>query len=404
MTSTNVAAVEKPHRVESLPGQLDLFDEAKCDFAGSKLSRYEEFVRSKVVLAEPHGFEPPADLPCPDWFKPHQRDICEWAIRLGRSAICCAFGLGKTLVALQLAKWVHSHTGGRFLICMPLGVRQEFKRDAAMIDMELEYVRNNGDIAKAKTPYLITNYERVRDGDFNLKQFDGAVLDEASSLRSYGTKLCQQFNKKFKVVPYRWIATATPSPNDYLELINYSHFLGVMPRSECMTRFFGRDSKEAGALKLYPHMEGQFWAWVASWAVFLNLPSELGYDDTGYALPPLQTHWHCVDVDYSRAKDEIDKRSGQRQLLPKISGSVQVVAKERRHTMEDRIRKALEIVRSEPDQHWIIWHYLEAERHLIKKLLPEAKSIYGTQDLDEREALTIGFAEGEFQYVSSKPR
>ena len=376
-------------------------DEKMID-SESRIEEYSRFLLSKIPQAEQFGFEPATR--CPEWFKPHQVDCCNWAIRIGRCALCLVFGLGKTVLQLQLAKWVHEHTGGRFLIVAPLGVRQEFTHnDGPKMGMELQYVRNTAEIEAAKTPYLITNYKRVRDGDFDLSLFAGASLDEASCLRSYGTLLTQRFNEIFRSVPYRWIATATPSPNDYIELINYAHFLGVMDRGECMTRFFGRDSKEAGNLQLYPHMAGQFWSWVASWAIFLNRPSELGYDDTGYDLPPLTVHWHSVDVDYSRAKDEIDKRSGQRRLLPQVSGSVQVVAKERRHTMSERIAKALEIVRSQPDEHWIIWHYLEAERHLIKKMLPECRSIYGTQDLDQREALTIGFAEGEFQYVSTKP-
>lgn len=383
--------------VAKIAGRIQVKESAQA-----KLERYEDFIRSKIPLAQPDGFDPVSH--CPDWFKPHQRDICNWAIRLGRSGICASFGLGKTAMQLQLAKWVHEFTGGKFLIVAPLGVRQEFTiNDGPKMGMAVEYVRNDAEVARASTPYLITNYERVRDGGIDVSQFAGGSLDEAAVLRSYGTKTTQQFQQLFRAVRYRWIATATPSPNDFIELINYAHFLGAMDRGEAMTRFFGRDSKEAGNLQLYPHMENQFWSWVASWAVFLNRPSELGYDDDGYALPPLSVHWHCIDVDYSRAHDEIDKRSGQRRLIPAVSGSVQIVAKERRHTLEDRIARALEIVRSQPDEHWIIWHYLEAERHEIKRQLRECVSIYGTQDLDEREAATIGFANGQFKYVSTKP-
>lgn len=305
---------------------------------------------------------------------------------------------------LQLAKWVHEKTGGKVLIICPLGVRQEFTHsDGPMMGMALEYVRNDDEAAAASTPYLITNYERVRDGGIDLSQFAGVLLDEASVLRSYGTKTMQVFAEICRLVRHLWIATATPSPNDFIELINYAHFLRVMDRGEAMTRFFGRDSKEAGNLKLYPHMEDQFWPWVASWAVFLNTPSELGYSDEGYDLPPLKVKYHEVAVDYSRAKNEIDKRNGQRLLVPESTGSLQAASKERRATMEDRIDKALEIVRSEPDEHWIIWHYLEAERHMIEQKLPGVRSIYGTQDLDEREQTTLDFAQGKIQHVSTKP-
>ena len=370
------------------------------------LKAYTELLRAKAPVVEDAGFNPQS--PCPDWFKPHQRDAATWTANKGRAALFAAFGLGKTVIQLQWCKWVHEYTGGRTLIVAPLGVRQEFTRsDGPKLGMVVQYCRTDDEVAAAETPFIITNYERVRDGDIDVGQFEGLTLDEASCLRSYGTKTTQTFQDQCKIVPYRMVATATPAPNaknsvDYLELINYAHFLGVMDRGLAMTRFFGRDSKTAGKLTLYPHMESQFWLWVASWALFISKPSDLGYSDEGYALPPLKTHWHKVETDLTRAHSECDRR-GQFKLMPDISGDIKTASKERRATLEDRVAKAVEIVKSQPNKHWIIWHYLEDERHLIQRMLPESKSVYGSQPLDEREDLIVGFSNGDFQILSTKP-
>ena len=151
---------------------------------------YSEFLRSKIPMPSMDGFVP--DTQCPEWFKPHQVDCCHWAIQKGRAALFESFGLGKTCQQLQLAKWVHEKTGGKFLIIAPLGVRQEFTRnDGPRMGMNVVYCRTDAEVAAADTPFIITNYERVRDGGINPRQFAGASLDEASCLRSYGTKTTQ---------------------------------------------------------------------------------------------------------------------------------------------------------------------------------------------------------------------
>jgi len=374
------------------------------------LEKYFNFLRSKAPISEDAGFEPPSD--CPDWFRPHQKDAAQWAIRKGRAALFEAFGLGKTVQQLQWCKWVHEQTGGMTLIVAPLGVRQEFTRnDGPKLGMDVRYCRTDDEVlfAAESTPYIITNYERVREGDIDVGQFEGMTLDEASCLRSYGTKTTQRFQDMCKIVPYRLVATATPAPNaknsvDYLELINYAHFLGVMDRGLAMTRFFGRDSKTAGKLTLYPHMETQFWLWVASWALFISKPSDLGHSDEGYALPPMNVEWHKVDTDLTRAHSETDRR-GQFKLLPDISGDIKTASKERRDTMQARVDRAVEIIKNdEPDKHWLVWHYLETERAAISKALPDSESVYGSQGIDEREDLIVGFAEGQYRILSTKPQ
>lgn len=363
---------------------------------------YQSFLKAKVQLAPDAGFEPQTEPH--DSLKPHQADSVHWAVRKGRAAIFAAFGLGKTRCQLQLMRWVHEHTGGKVLIICPLGVRQEFTRkDGPAMGMALQYCRTDAEVAAAQTPYIITNYERVRDGDIDPAQFAGVSLDEASCLRSYGTKTTQEFCRLFKAVAYRFVATATPSPNDYLELINYADFLGVMDRGQSMTRFFQRDSKEAGALKLYAHEEENFWLWVASWALFISKPSDLGYSDEGYDLPPMQVHWHMVPADYTLAWKEVDSK-GQQKLLPDMGQGLKGAAKERNATMDARISKAIEIIQGDsPEKHWLVWHDLEAERRLIERHLPEAKTVFGSQPLEEREELILGFSAGEYRILATKP-
>lgn len=366
-----------------------------------RVASYYEFLKGKIALANDEGFEP-RSKPHKS-LKPHQIDVAKWAIKKGRAAIFAQFGLGKTRIQLQLLKWVHEHTGGKVLIIAPLGVRQEFTRnDGPAMEMKIVYCRTDAEIEAAETPYIITNYERVREGDITASQFAGCSLDEASYLRSFGSKTTQTFFDVFKAVMYRFVATATPSPNEYKELVHYAHYLGVMDSGNCLTQFFQRDSKQAGHLTLYPHMEGQFWLWLASWAMFLSKPSDLGYSDEGYDLPPLKIHWHKVDIDYSRAWKQTDNW-GQAKLFPDAGGGLKDAAHERSQTMVDRVQKALEIVASEPDKHWIIWHDLEVERHLIEKLMPEAVTVYGSQDLEKREDSIVDFSNGKFPVLAVKP-
>lgn len=367
-----------------------------------RASKYVEFLRGKIPQAEKSGFEPPS-VPH-DSLKPHQRDIAEWAIRGGRRAVFASFGLGKTRINLQIARWIVEQTGGRYLIVAPLGVRQEFTRsDGPAMGLEIEYVRNNEDIAKASAKILITNYERVRDGDIDLGQFAGAGLDEASILRGYGTKTYQEFLKLFRVVKYRFVFTATPSPNRYKELIHYAGFLGVMDTGEALTRFFQRDSSQANNLTLYPHMEVQFWLWLRSWAAFIQKPSDLGYSDDGYDMPAVNVHWHKIEVDHKKAWNQVDSW-GQSQLFRDDAVGLKAAADMKRESIGLRVSKAHDIIaREDASKHWLLWHDLESEREAIEDQFPTAKSVYGSQDLELREDLILGFAAGEYRFLATKP-
>lgn len=363
---------------------------------------YLDFLRSKIPQAEVCGFDPPS--PPHDSLFPHQIDICTWGIRGGRRAIFANFGLGKTRMHLQLAKWVCEKTAGKFLVIAPLGVRQEFTQsDGPAMGLRVEFCRTTDQAQKSEAPIIITNYESVRDGKMDPDIFAGVGMDEASVLRSYGSKTYQTFLATLKSVPYRFVFTATPSPNRYKELIHYGGFLGVMDTGEALTRFFQRDSSQAGNLTLYPHMEQQFWLWLASWAAFIQRPSDLGYSDEGYDLPPIQVHWHRLESDHKKAWRTTDSW-GQHQMFLDQSVGLKESAETKRASISTRIRKACEIIDADsPSKHWIIWHDLESERSAIEKAIPRAKTVYGSQDLEIREELIMGFSRGEYSILATKP-
>lgn len=246
----------------------------------------------------------------------------------------------------------------------------------------------------------VTNYERVRDGDIRPDYFCATSLDEASVLRSFGSKTYQTFLDKFKNVPYKLVATATPSPNRYKELIHYAGYLEVMDTGQALTRFFQRDSTKANNLTLYPNMEDEFWLWVSSWALFITKPSDLNpnYSDCGYDLPKLEVQWHELPVLYG---DSYDK-NGQVQLFQEAAEGLKEAAAAKRDSIDARVQKLKEIVDSSPDDNFLLWHDLEAERHAIKKALPETVDIYGSQDYELREKRVIDFSEGRTRLFATK--
>ena len=212
-------------------------------------SKYITFLKSKMAIAKDSGFEiSPSSLnPA---LLPHQRDIVAWAIKGGKRAIFAKFGLGKTVMEVEFCKSVIEHEGGKALIILPLGVKQEFTRDTVdILGYEApEYVRNMEEVRNSSADIMITNYERVRDGDIDVKYFTATSLDEAAVLRSFGSKTYQEFLKKFNGVPYKLVATATPDPNKYKELIHYAGYLEIMDTGQALTRFFQRDSTKANNL------------------------------------------------------------------------------------------------------------------------------------------------------------
>ena len=362
---------------------------------------YAEFLQTKIDIADETGFEiyPSEVNPA---LKPHQRDAVVWAIRGGKRALFESFGLGKTAQQLEWARIIHEHTGARVLIILPLGVKQEFQLDSVRLlgwPSPPPYIRTDVEALVTDAPIILTNYERVRDGDLNPRRFGAVSLDEASCLRSYGSKTYQEFTKLLKGIPYKLVCTATPSPNRYKELIHYAGYLEIMDTGQALTRFFQRDSTKANNLTLYPHREKDFWLWVSSWALFIQRPSDLGYSDEGYDLPEMEVNWHCLPVDNSTAGTD---KHGQVKMIRDAAFSLQDAAKEKRDSIDDRVSKMLEIVGSDPEAHFILWHDLEAERHAIKRALPEAVEVYGTQDYDTREQRVIDFSDGKIRLLATK--
>lgn len=360
---------------------------------------YLDFLKSKIVLAKESGFDLPESELAPALL-PHQKAAVIWALKGGRRALFESFGLGKTVQQLEWCRQVIRHEGGRALIVLPLGVRQEFRRDAVeLLNMNPpEYVRTMEEAERAQGKILLTNYERVRDGDIDPQKFTAVSLDEASVLRSFGSKTYQTFLDKFRGVRYKLVNTATPSPNKYKELIHYAGYLEVMDTGQALTRFFQRDSTKANNLTLYPHKEDEFWLWVSSWALVLTKPSDLGYDDAGYDLPPLEVRRHIVQEDYGKNTD----RDGQYKLQNDVAISLVDGAREKRESIDIRVAKMKEIVEASPEDHFILWHDLEAERHAIKAALPEAVDIYGAMDYDLREERVIDFSEGRTRLFATK--
>jgi hypothetical protein len=379
----------------------------------STLASYNAFVAAKAVAAPELGFDAPLEI-SPLLF-PFQRDIVAWALKKGRAAVFAAFGLGKSLVQLEIARQVCAHTSGRFLIVAPLGVRQEFKRDAEKLGVGITFVRRIEECGE--TGVYLTNYETVRDGKLDPRLFDGASLDEASCLRGFGgTKTFREFMAIFagddrrdqsarvrgRSVRYRFVATATPSPNEHQELLAYSAFLDVMDISAAKTRFFKRDSTKADTLTIHPHKEREFWLWMASWALFVTRPSDINpsYSDEGYALPEMEVHWHELPTDHANAGSE---RDGQMRLVRDSAIGIQSAAKEKRESLGKRIEKMMELRALDPGAHRILWHDLEAERHAIEAAIPDVRSVYGSQDLDEREDTIVSFSDGDIQELAAKP-
>lgn len=378
---------------------------------------YDDFLKSKVRLANREGF----DLDIAEInpvLKPHNKLMVQWLVNGGRRACFAAFGLHKTVTQLEAVRCTLLFTGGRGLIICPLSVRQEFVRDAIEIlgwNTPPKFIRRIEE-AGDRGIYL-TNYETVRDGKLDPRLFQVASLDEASVLRGFGgTKTFREFMRLFTgdagplgdrrgtdSVPYRFVATATPSPNEYIELLAYADFLGVMDVSQAKTRFFKRDSTKADHLTLHKHKEEEFWMWVSSWALFVQKPSDITgneADDEGYVLPPLDIRWHEVRTNHDTAGRE---KSGQVRMFKNAAIGVQDSAREKRDSLPARVAKLMELRAEDPGAHRILWHDLEAERHALEAAIPEAVSIYGTQDLEEREQCIMDFSNGKFQELNAKP-
>ncbi len=380
------------------------------------MTAYREFLERKVPFSAPAGFEvDPREINprC----SPHVRAIVPWLLRGGRRALFASFGLQKTVTQLETVRLAAAHADGAGLIVLPLGVRQEFIRDAnERLGWKIppRFVRSIDEVDSSGV--YLTNYETVRDGKLDPRHFVATSLDEAACLRGFGgTKTFREFMRLFagdgktlnerirsEGVRYRFVATATPSPNDYIELLAYSAYLDIMDVSAAKTRFFKRNSEKADELTLHPHKEREFWLWVASWALFVTKPSDLGpqFSDEGYQLPPLDLRWHEIPSNHANAGAE---RDGQARLFRNAAIGVVDAAREKRDSLEDRIGKLLELRAEDREAHRVVWHDLEAEREALEQAIPTIRTVYGNQEIDDREDLVAWFSDGRLQELGAKP-
>lgn len=364
-----------------------------------RMSDYLTCIESKIITTQNVGFEPGPLTPA---LFHHQKDTVRWALTGGRRAIFCSFGLGKTAMQLEIGIQVIKYTGKPFLIGLPLGVLGEFKDDAREIfNIDIHYVRDMTDVALINKPaIMVSNYDRIREGNFDTDYFGGVSFDEGDVIRNLDTKTSDYIIREMSKIPLRFIATATPAPNEYTEILNYAQFLGVCDRGQALTRFFQRNSTTAGNLTLYPHKEKEFWLWVRQWAIFIEKPSDLGYSDEGYDLPKLNIHYEKVDIE--DRPQPID-RDGNITMFADASKGLSAAAKEKRSSLIARCNKAVKIISDDPSSHFLVWHDLEDERKMIEKLLPECKSVFGSQKNEIKESLLNDFKHGRYKYLATKP-
>lgn len=390
---------------------------------------YDEFLREKVAFDRAFGFDvreewlSPIMRPGHVDYKPHQADIAKWAVKGGRRAIFARYGLGKSVMQLEILRLIVEHgpsLGGdrnafgretrRGLIVAPLGVRFDIIADGRnLLDTEVRFVRSTAEVDPAWSGLYVTNYESVRDGKLDLPMFIAASLDEAAVLRSFGSETYQRFLPLFADIPYRFVATATPAPNRHKELIHYAGFLGIMDTGQALTRFFKRDSSKAGNLKIHPHKKREFMLWLNTWACFIQRPSDLGYSDEGYALPPLEVVWDEVEVGI--LSDQIEK-DGQGVLVRGGAKSAVESSREKRHTLTARVERAMQRVAAhwmDPDEtgQIILWCDLNDEQDALEAGLRERglsfSSIRGAQSDDEVEEQLRAWLAGETYALIGKP-
>lgn len=346
---------------------------------------YATFLASKAIIDKPSGFRVRS---LPAWLFDFQADCVRWGLKRGRAAFFEDCGLGKTGQAHSWAEQVVKWTNGAVLIVTPLCVAQQHVREGAKFGIEVKYVKCQEEVTGPGI--YVTNYEKLHR--FSPGEFTGIVLDESSILKAYDGKTRKAVTAFGKKIPYRSCFTATPSPNDYAELGNHAEFLGVMSQTEMLATFFIHDGGDTSKWRLKRHAEKAFWKWVASWAVNIRKPSDLGYDDGDFTLPPLNTIEHIVETDA-----HID---GYLFALP--ASTLDERRKARRASLHDRVNKCAEIITAQPDDQWVAWGDLNDECTDLAKLI-DAEEIAGKTSEEERERITAGFLDGTIKRVVTKP-
>lgn len=348
---------------------------------------YHAFLARKAIFDPPTGLEHVPDLPARLF--DHQRDITSWALRRGRAALFAGTGLGKSFMELAWADAVHRETGKDILHLAPLAVTAQMVREADKFGIAARQVR---DQAGCLAGTNITNYQKL--DHFDLSKFGGVILDESSILKSYDGHYRTKLIQSCAHIPFRLAATATPAPNDYMELGNHAEFLGVMSYTDMLATFFTHDGSETQKWRLKGHAEQEFWKWMASWAVMLRQPSDLGYSNEGYDLPPLNQHQHIVAADYAPSME-----TGT--LFPIQASNLQERISARRGSVSERVAKAAELTPSDRPFMW--WCNLNAESEALTKAIPGAVETKGSDSDEVQERKIMDFVEGRTRVLVSKP-
>ena len=342
--------------------------------------KYDDFINSKSKTFENMGIDVDRNSLNSNMFE-FQKDIVRWALKKGRSAIFAECGLGKTLMQLSWADEIHKHTGGKILILAPLAVAPQTKEEGEKFGIPVNICESQDDVVDGIN---ITNYEKI--DKFTGNSFQAVVLDESSILKSFTSSTRNKLIDNFSRVPFRLACTATPAPNDHMELGNHSEFLGVMTRAEMLSMYFVHDGGNTAKWRLKGHAEDVFWNWMASWAVFIDNPKNLGYDADGYDLPELKINEIIVDGD--EVTSETLTLTQRRQA--------------RKDSLELRCQAAADIVNSS-DEQWLVWCDLNDESAMLKSLIDDAVEIKGSDKASHKTGSMLNFSDELIKCLVTKP-
>jgi len=349
---------------------------------------YHEFLQSKVIEHKPSGFEVDTNSLNPmlfDW----QKSIVRWSLLNGRACLWEDCGLGKTPQQLEWANQVNIHTGGDVLILAPLAVSQQTTREGVKFGIDVTACRSMDDV---KPGINISNYEMLHK--FDASKFIGIVLDESSILKSYTGKYRNAIISEFAQTPYKLACTATPSPNDFIEIGNHSEFLNILTRPEMLSTFFINDASDTGTWRLKGYAEKEFWKWLCSWAIMINKPSDIGYPDDGFILPEIKYHEHII----SHGKP----LSGR--LFIENASTLNERRKARKESIESRCQKAKDIIAEKPDEPWIVWCGLNDESKMLAEIIPGIVEIKGADSNEHKTNSMLGFSDGTIGKIISKAK
>lgn len=346
---------------------------------------YSDFLAQKEIESIDSGFEPNLDF-YPDGLLPHETACITWAVRRGRAALFLDTGLGKTICQLTWADQIARQTDGYILILAPLAVSHQTAREAKKFGLNCAVVSTSSDI---DSPGIyVTNYEKLDHFDPDI--FTGVVLDESSILKGMDGKTRKKITESFVSTPYKLSCTATPSPNDFMELGTQSEFLGIMSQVEMLAMFFIHDGSDTSKWRLKGHGKTKFWEWLSTWAIFIRSPEDLGFDGSAYDLPPIQYESVVIET------------TPDGSLFVEPAQSLLERNQARKNSITQRCSAAADIANSLDNA--VIWCHLNAESELLKTLVRDAVEIKGSDNPDHKERSLLGFADGSIKKIITKPK